>query len=507
MIPRILQADAYTIGSGPHVSQDAKDYSAYQLIFRQRPAWMDELGCESKIIFHGMQRIMRDVLAPQVTASEALEAQRFLNTFHAGQKPFVWDQTIWGRIIQERNGILPIRMWGLRDGTTCFPGEPVIQIEAMDGFGELAGYFESKLLQVWAPSERATLMRHWLDYNKKLVKKCTSSFIAEDELNFLAALQTHDFGDRAGSCSMESEVLGMAHLTSHFGTDTVAAAYLAYEEAGGKPIGNSIKALAHRIVQGYEKEKDAYLSLYHHEPATFTSHVADCYNFYNAIDSYLVPLAKLAKESGGVIVARPDSGDPYEQILYVLEAAVEAGLYEDNNRNGLRSMTHLRVIQGDGMDFKTIMEINEKLLKKKFNPPGCLCYGIGGHLRNVLARDNFGATLKLCAVGKSKRPVMKFSHTPGKGSIPGLVKIVRIKQDTRLTRTVRYFDEIGTNEMVLWYDGIDGKGPVYHEPFDVVRARVLKDFDKYPMPEAVVSDSINAVKKELHAKYVYHTEV
>ncbi len=496
-------ADAYTVGSGPHVSSKAKEYSAYQVIFRKRPEWMEILGCESRFIFHGLQRILVDLFSKPVTMEEVEEADRFLSTFHAGALPFKYDRTIWDRVVTEKKGLIPIRIWAMKDGATCLPGEPVIQIEAKDGFGEFAGYFESKLLQVWAPSERATLMRHWLDYNRKLVKEHSPGYLSENDLNILAALMTHDFGDRAGSCPQESEVLGLAHLTSHFGTDTTVAAYLAWKASGETPWGCSIKALAHRIVQGFDEEEDSYLALYYAEPNTFTSHVADCYNFYTAVDSYLVPLAKKAKETGGVIVARPDSGDPLEQILYVLEAAVDAGLYVKNS-NGLISMTCLRAIQGDGMTFKSILEINEALLKKGFNPAGCLVYGIGGYLRNCLSRDNFGATMKLCAVGEQKRPVMKFSHTPGKGSVPGLVKIVRELSDRHeLLPTVRSIDESGQDELVLWFDGIDGSGLCYREDFREVRNRVREEFHSFPMPKEIFSSKIKTMKRDLHARYVH----
>lgn len=496
-IPRILTADAYTVGSGPHVSPEAKKYSAYQIIFRKSPNWLDDLKAEKRFISHGLQRIMADLFTDPVTKDEVDEAEEFLLTFHAGGTPFRWDRSIWDRIVQEKDGMIPIRIRALADGAVTFPGEPSIQVEGEDGFGELAGYFESKLLQVWAPSERATLMRHWLNYNRDLVRKCHPSFLTNDQLNFMAALQTHDFGDRAGSCAQESEVLGLAHLTSHFGTDTVAAAYLAWQQSEKMPWGCSIKALAHRIVQGYKEEKDAYLSLYEAEPQAFTSHVADCYNFYTAIDNYLVPLALRAKATGGVIVARPDSGDPLEQILYAMDAAKDAGLAVQA-KNGMWGMTHLRTIQGDGMTFKTIQGINEALMAKGYSPPDCNIYGIGGYIRNAINRDNFGATMKLCAVGEQKRPVMKFSHTPGKGSVPGLAKICRIPGEP----TVRSLDEAGEDQMLTWYDGVSGKGIVYKEDFRKVRARVLNEFQSFPYPEEIFSPAIKKLKKELHAKYV-----
>lgn len=508
-VPNTLTADAYTVGSGTHVSQDAKDYSAYQIMARKRPEWMDEhfknaetlMGgpLESRFVFFGLSSILHYLFSKPLTHEEIDEQKEFLNTFHAGNIPFTFDEAMLRRVVDEYGGVYPIKIKALPEGSVFFRGEPIIQIEAQDGFGELAGYFESKLLQVWAPSERATLMRHWLDYNKALVKECSSAYVDDATLLFLAQLQTHDFGDRAGSCAQESEELGLAHLTSHFGTDTCAAAYIAWKLNGKKPIASSIKALAHRIVMGFQKEFQAYEALAASEPKTFTSHVGDTNNFFRAVDKYLVPLAKKIKETGGTIVARPDSGPPLEQLLYVYNAAHENGMSTVvHTGKGYRGMTCLRSIEGDGMDFKTIIDINNSLLQHKFSPIHCGIYGIGGFLRNILSRDGTGMTMKLCAVGKSHRPVMKFSHTPGKGSVPGLVKIVREPGKP----TVRAIDEEGKDELVMVFDGTLGKPYEYTESFEMVRQRVLNDFHKFPLPEDVYSAKIKEMKKALHHEFV-----
>jgi len=510
-VPQPLTADAYTVGSGTHVSSDAKDFSAYQVQARKRPEWMDDqfknaealMGgpLESRFVFHGLSAILHDLFSTRLTHEQIDEEKEFLQTFHAGNIPFSFDEKMLRRVVDECKGIAPIRIKALKDGATFFLGEPIIQIEGENGFGELAGYYESKLLQVWATSERATLMRHWLDYNKALVKECTSAYLDDPTILFLAQLQTHDFGDRAGSCPQESERLGLAQLTSHFGTDTCAAAYIAWKLNGKKPVGSSIKALAHRIVMGFPKEFQAYEALFNSEPAAFTSHVGDTNNFFRAVDNYLLPLAKKAASTGGVIVARPDSGDPTEQLLYVFNAAVDAGMFNIvHTGKKYRGMTNLKSIEGDGMQFKTVIDINNTLLENKFSPIHCGIYGIGGFVRNIIQRDNTGMTMKLCAVGSSHRPTMKFSHTPGKGSIPGLAKIVREPGQP----TVRSIDEPGQDELVMAFDGTLGEVYQHTESFDTVRQRVLNDFHKFPVPnpENTCSAKIKALKKALHHEFV-----
>lgn len=509
--PLLLTADAYTVGSGLHVSEDAKDFSGYQIIARKRPEWMDTefkeaewlVGkLQSRFVQYGLGFPIYDLLSKPLTHDKIDESLEFLTTYHAGGKVFRIDEKVWRRVVDECKGIPPILIRGLRDGETFFLGEPICQVSSLKkGFGELAGYFESKLLQAWMPIEHASMMRHWLDYNKALVKHCTSSYMDEDQLNFMAGLQTHGFGDRASSTPQESERLELAYLASgHFGTDTTCAAYIAWILNNKKPIASTIHALAHRIVQGFKKEGDAYSRLFEMAQKDYSSHVMDCYDYFRAIDKYAVPLAKLAKEKGGVIVARPDSGDPLEQLLYTFNAAVDATLSEIVHKGlNLRGMTHLKSIEGDGMTFGSIIGINNSLLKEGFAPPYCGIYGIGGSKRNLLARDNLGLTMKLCAVGESQRPVMKFSHTPGKGSVPGLVKICREAGKP----TVRHMDEPGEDINITWFDGsleLPFERPT--ETFDSIRNRIMKDFHKFPLPTDVYSAQIKEMKKTLHHEFV-----
>lgn len=510
-VPLLLTADAYTVGSGIHVSDEAKEFSAYQVIARKRPEWMDEqfkgaewlMGkLESRFVSYGIGFPIYDLLSKPLTHGKIDDSLEFLTTYHMGGKKFEIDEKVWRRVVDECNGIPPILIRGLQDGEVFFLGEPIAQVSSLkEGFGELAGYFESKLLQAWMPIEHTSMMRHWLDYNKALVKYCTPRFVSEDELNFLAALQTHGFGDRASSCGEESERLELAYLASgHFGTDTTCAAFIAWVLNNKKCVGQTIHALAHRIVQGFQEEGQAYRNLYQAKPGEYTSHVGDCYNFFRAIDKNLVPLALEAKETGGVIVARPDSGEPLEQLLYLFNAAVEAKMFEIVHKDlKLRGMTSLKSIEGDGMTFQSIIEINNGLLSEGYAPPYCGIYGIGGSKRNLLGRDNLGLTMKLCAVGIEKRPVMKFSHTPGKGSVPGMVKICREVGKP----TVRLLDEEGEDINITWFDGSLNK-PFERptEVFDSIRQRILKDFHKFPLPSDIYSDKIKSLKKELYYHYV-----
>jgi nicotinamide phosphoribosyltransferase len=510
-IPRLLMADAYTVASDGFISKSAKDFSAYQICFRRdQTPWMKTLGLEpkdAKYVFFGLQQIIKKLLHDPITRQEIDETERFLKVAKNG-KEFRWNREMWDRIVDEYDGFMPLKIEAMRDGAVSFPGEPVIQITAKDGFGELAAWFETKLLQTWATSERATLLRYWLDYNKDLVRRCTNENLTEEQVTRKAQNLLADFSDRSSMTEEESTLLGLASLTSFPTSSTLSAGYLAFKESGDNAASNaSMYSLAHRTPQSYEdkgKHWKAYTSLFKFANREFASYVADVYDFRTDVVKYLIPLAKKAakQNQGAVVCARPDSGIAYDEVLFVLEEAVKAGLYKTvtaKDGHPLKAMTTLRVIQADGMNFAKIKEINDKLIEAGFSPPDCVYYGVGGYLHNALSRDNLSAAQKLSAVGKSHTPVMKSPKgARGKESIPGMVKVIR---DQKGSPTVRGIHEPGRNHLVSWYDGIERKGITYKEDFREVQKRVIIDFNRYSRPKELLSPSIREEVYKLRAKY------
>lgn len=186
--PRMLQTDAYYVSSDFYIHKDAKDHSVYQIAFRREELpWMKDMGVKKedrKLIFHGLQDIMEEVLHDPVTREEIDEADTFYKTARNGWQ-YKWDRGLWEKVLSENNGIIPIKIQALPDGSTVFPGEPVIQITAGKGFGELAAWFETRLLQVWAGSERSSMLRHWLDYNKNMIRNCSDAGLSEKSTSIL----------------------------------------------------------------------------------------------------------------------------------------------------------------------------------------------------------------------------------------------------------------------------------------------------------------------------------
>ena len=58
----------------------------------------------------------------------------------------------------------------------------------------------------------------------------------------------------------------------------------------------------------------------------------------------------------------------------------------------------------------------------------------------------------LCAVGKELRPVVKFSETAGKSTLPGSFKILRSKEALESGVTIVSINELGEDARVIYYD-------------------------------------------------------
>lgn len=493
---RILFADAYTLSSYQLVSKPMLERAAYHLVFRrfQPPAGLEGFG-EGKLVFHGLTDLLLKLLSRPLEQRELDEARAVLSTFHAGGTPYPFDEPMWRRVLEL--GHFPVRIYARRDGAIVNAQEPVLQVVSEPGFGELAAHLEARLVQVWAPSMRATVMRRWLEVNESLVRRTMDT---EDPITIrsLAQLQTSDFGDRAGSCAEESVVLGKANLTSHPGTDTVAAARSVWASTGGALSGSSIRALAHRVVQGWEDEEAAFRTAFEIAgDGGITSHVADCWDFERAVTAHLIPLAQEAGRRGALIVVRPDSGNGEANIRFILEAAKAAGLARVNGK-GLTELTSVRYIFADGLDFETIRWLNHSLVASGFAVPACGVYGIGGHLRDCLHRDGMGATYKLCAIGHDLQPVAKLSPG-GKSSIPGLVRIVPSSSGGPTVFAANSQDESGALE--LMYDR--GRFTAAFEEgldFRNVRRRVLDDWATFVPSSETLDRSIQLRLEDLRRR-------
>lgn len=495
--PRVLRGDAYTIGSEEFESDDAKIKSVYYLTFRRLLKDINPViykTGDNRIIFVGFQRILERLLYKPVTHEEIDSAKEFLSTFKAttrGLKVYRFPEELWRRVVDEFDGYPPIKIRAMREGSVVYPHEPVVIVEnTVEGFGQLAAWFESKILQLWGTSERVTQDIHFAERLKEKIREVDPD-MSKENVDFLTSISIHDFGDRAGLVIQESEDLGMVHLYTFSGTDTVDGAYQAWMNADKQPgIATSVYALAHRNVQSFDREQDCYNAIYESsEDGDFCSMVADCYNFKKAVKNYLLPLAIKSRETGNgkIVVARPDSDDPIEQILFVCNLAVENGLYETKTINGKewKFATYLRFLEGDGMGFDTILNIIDVMHEHGFAYYGWGLFGVGGGLRNSLKRDNLSAKYALCAKGADFKGVCKYGEE-GKSTLPGYFKVLRNLDSLENKESVVLFDEQGEDQLIEYYsnsyntDIVKPFAEGQDDNFLVIKKRINEQFESMP---------------------------
>lgn len=88
--------------------------------------------------------------------------------------------------------------------------------------------------------------------------------------------------------------MAKVHNYVFYGTDTFRSAYQNWKNGAPAAFGSSVKALAHRIVQGFEKEFDCYQNMFDTaQPGEFLSMVGDCYDYgtRTLFGSYVAPTA------------------------------------------------------------------------------------------------------------------------------------------------------------------------------------------------------------------------
>lgn len=494
--PRLLMADAYTVGSDSMVSRSCKEKSVYYMTPRRKPSKVDSFlydEDDDRIILVGVQNTIDHIFRYPVTHEEIDETKKFLAHYEVttkGLSDFTFPEEMWRMVVDEFNGYPPIEIRGLLEGSVMYPNEPALQVQNTTLpeklAGELAAWFESKLLQIWSQSERVTQDNH---FKKKLANLVQKTIGCEwNEAWSIAANMVHDFGDRAGMNWVESEQLGMTALYTFGGTDTCSGAYQAYKNGAVVP-GVSVKALAHRIVQGYDKEEDAYEAIYNaSKDNSINSMVADCYEFYTAVEQKQLPLALRSKElgNGKIVVSRPDSGNAKEQCLWLCKLAKYHGLYESIDINGKTwyKGTYLKFIEGDGMTYPVMIEICELLLENGFLPwEWGVPFGAGGGQRNNLKRDNLSWKYALASRGVDNIPVVKFSETLGKTTLPGPFKVLRSKEALDSKKTIVNINEPGEDAMIVYYTG-DSKnpfGPAMIPNFEDKKLRIFEQFSTMPL--------------------------
>lgn len=379
----LYDTDSYKLS---HYSQYPEGTQFVSSYVEPRRAW----GQIDRVMFFGLQMELAKLAGQVVTQAMLDEATPFLKAH--GFDIFVEG---WQYIIDNYAGHLPLQIDALPEGTIAPVAIPQLRIENTDpNCFWLVSYLETRLLRaIWYPSSVASLSYYVMgEIRDRLVQTDGSDGGAEFKL--------HDFGARGATCYEAAGIGGAAHLVSSQGTDTIAGLVYARNFYGADMAGFSIPASEHSTMTaaGVDGELEQMRRFLKNNPTGIIACVSDSYDLMRAVKDYWGETLKndvLARN--GVLVVRPDSGDPLEIVPDVIEALMAKFGYS-LTKTGYRILPEkIRVIQGDGVNKESILQIMDVMIQRG-QAIGNIAFGMGGGLLQKIDRDSFGYAMKASAI-------------------------------------------------------------------------------------------------------------
>ncbi len=317
-----------------------------------------------------------------------------LKKYLAGVPQKVFIRQLWDYIVEKHGGRLPLKIKAMKEGTVAASSNVMFTVENTDpNCYWLPGYVESILVRMWYPITVAT--------NSSKTKKVIEEYLNRTSDNTDASYKLHDFGPRGVSSEETAAIGGAAHLLSGFkGTDNLPALKLLKDYYGMDCAGYSIPAGEHSVICSWGKEKEAqsYGNILWKYPTGPVAFPIDSYDMTVALEEHIgeSPLREKIINRDGVFVARPDSGNPIDMPLFVLDT-LQAKFGSKINSKGYKNLPkYLSAIQGDGINHNTVPLILENLTKHGWATEN-LAFGSGGGLLQKVSRDDYGFAYKMSA--------------------------------------------------------------------------------------------------------------
>ena len=349
-------------------------------------------------LFYGLQYIIKEYLQGKVITLNKINRAKLFWDAHLGPGHFNMDG--WLHILEKHNGHLPVIIKAVPEGSVIPTGNVLLTIENTDPeVPWLTNYLESLLLQVWYPITVGTLSREikkvLIDY---LVK---TSDHDENGIRGIVNFMLHDFGFR-GTSSVESAGIGAsAHIINFRGTDTVEGILLAQEYYNTLDmLAFSIPASEHSTITSWTEpfEVKAFENMLDQFPTGLVACVSDSFDIIRACrDHWGTTLRDKILNRDGRLVIRPDSGDPVQtlkQIFHILWDKFGGTV----NKKGFKVIDpHVRVIQGDGVNYESIIEILDMMVEEGFAVEN-IAFGMGGALLQKVDRDTQKFAIKCSSI-------------------------------------------------------------------------------------------------------------
>lgn len=387
-------------------------------------AYCESRGGEfDKALFFGLQMFVKQYLLQPITKEDIDKAER-----RAAGHGVPFNREGWEYILYNHKGLFPVEIRAVPEGSVVAARNVLVTIVNTDPkCFWLTSYVETALLRaVWYPTTVATISYQCKKIIKKYLEKTADNL---DGLPF----KLHDFGARGTETYESACIGGVSHLVNFMGTDTLSSLDYAEEFYFEENAAYSVPASEHSTMTswGIEHEADAYENMidqFGGEGKLF-SIVSDSYDIDNAVKSiYGVILKDKIINNGGTLVVRPDSGDPEKVPVRIVQELGDSFGYTINNKGFKMLPPYVRVIQGDGINVKTLPGILESFVQAGWSTDN-IVFGMGSGLLQQCNRDTLRFAMKTSqvTVDSSTRDVNKNPITdPGKASKKGRFSVISV---------------------------------------------------------------------------------
>lgn len=338
-------------------------------------------------------------------------------------------------------GYLPLKIKALPEGANVRIGVPLLTIvNTKPEFFWLTNYIESVLsCYIWKSITSATTAFQY--------KQLFTDYSLKTGADLEAVMfQVHDFSFRGMGSLQDSALSDAAHLTSFWGTDTVAGIDLVEDyycaDAEKEPVGFSVPATEHSVMCMGEKlnELETFRRLIEDVyPSGIVSIVSDTWDFWKVVTEYVTQLKDKVLARDGKVVIRPDSGDPLKIICGDPDAEKDSPVYKGAieclwdvfggtlTKQGFKQLDpHVGLIYGDSITLERAKNILEGLKQKGFSS-GNVVFGVGSFTYQYVTRDNFSLAMKATSgvVKSQRREIFKDPITDSgtKKSAVGLLRV------------------------------------------------------------------------------------
>jgi nicotinamide phosphoribosyltransferase len=417
--------------------------------------------------FFGLQSLLMNWIENPITLADVDEDEEISSLYYGRDDVFPAKE--WKYIVETYGGAFPVKISALPEGSLFKGSNLAFKVESTDErVPWVATVIETMLLRLWGDTTVCT--------NSYRLREEIGKYLAQthDDPQTVLPFMLHDFGSRSVKTPEDAERMGTAHLVNFLGTDTKSTLKFARKYYNCKIAGYSIPAMEHSTVisWGRTNEKAAYQNFIRKwgKPGATIALVVDSYDVDYAVTEIIGnELKSEIINSNTKIMIRPDSGIPKDMVMKMLDYLAESFGYTINNK-GFKVLKNVGVVQGDGVNGKSIVEILKAVIDSGYCVSNVV-FGMGSALLQNITRDDFSFAFKNCLVEQNHkaRGVKKFPKGDSlKTSKAGDLDVILDENGDFVTidRLVDITDK--PSQLVTYYHNGE---LLVHDTLDVIRAR------------------------------------